>query len=84
MRDKKSPFFKKYFYLALMTLDEAFIELTNSKGYKEISKQRNSRGGKYRKYLSRYNKGELKSGAIVEILIENGYEVHAGKAEKKQ
>ena len=67
-----------------MTLKEAFIDFVNSEDYKEIVKQRDSLGGKYRAYLSRFRKGELKSGAIVEILLANGYEVTANKVVKKR
>ena len=67
-----------------MTLNEAFIELSNSSGYKEIAKTKNSKGGKYRAWLTRFRKGELKSGAMVEILISNGYEVKANKVIKKK
>ena len=42
-----------------MTLKEAFIDFVNSEDYKEIVKQRDSLGGKYRAYLSRFRKGEL-------------------------
>ncbi len=66
-----------------MTLPEAFIDFTNSSVFKEIAKQRNSLGGKYRGYLSRFNSGALKSGAIVELLLANGYTITAGKVEKK-
>lgn len=67
-----------------MTLEEAFVDFVNSNSYKEIVKQRDSLGGKYRAYLSRFKKGELKSGAIVEILLANGYEVIANKVVKKK
>ncbi len=76
--------FKYFFYLAVtMTLTEAFQDLITSATFKEVSKRKDSQGGKYRKYLSRFNRGELKSGAIVEILLANGYTVTAGKVEKK-
>lgn len=67
-----------------MTLEEAFLDFTSSEQFKEVAKQKDSLGGKYRKYLSRFNKGELKSGAIVELLEANGYEIKAGKVEKKK
>ncbi len=66
-----------------MTLEEAFLDFVNSDEYKEIVKQRNSLGGKYRAYLSRYRKGQLKTGAIVEILLANGYEIRANKVVKR-
>lgn len=67
-----------------MTLNEAFIDFTQSEHYKETVKQSNSLGGKYRGYLSRFNSGALKSGAIVELLLANGYTITAGKVEKKK
>lgn len=67
-----------------MTLEEAFIDLTNSDQFKEQAKLKNTLGGKYRQYLSRFKKGELKSGAIVELLLANGYTITAGKVEKKK
>ncbi|PVD50814.1 hypothetical protein DC498_17735 [Terrimonas sp.] len=67
-----------------MTIFEAFEELIQSKEFKVIAKKRDSIGGKYRLYQSRYNRNELKPGAIVEILIANGYEVTANKAVKKK
>jgi len=67
-----------------MTLDQAFKEFLASEEFKEIAKQNTSIGGKYRVYNLRYNRGELKSGAIVEILLANGYEVTANKVAKKK
>lgn len=67
-----------------MTLQEAFSELIETPGYKDVAKQKNSLGGKYRLYLSRFKKGELKAGAIVEILLAHGYVITANKAERKK
>lgn len=67
-----------------MTLDEAFIELSNSPGYKEIAKMKDSKGGKYRIWLTRFKAGNLKTGAIVEILISNGYEVIVNRVKKSK
>lgn len=67
-----------------MTLTQAFEHFVNSDQYKTIAKENNSLGGKYRLYLSRFRKGELKAGAITEILLANGYEVKANKASKKK
>lgn len=66
-----------------MTLEEAFREFSESTGFKTIAKEKDSLGGKYRSYLSRFKKGELKAGAITEILLANGYEVKANKVRKK-
>ena len=67
-----------------MTLEQAFKEFLTSEEYIEVAKQNTALGGKYRVYLTRYNRSELKSGAIVEILLANGYEVTANKAMKKK
>ncbi|MGN6296302.1 MAG: hypothetical protein ACTHM7_05935 [Ginsengibacter sp.] len=66
-----------------MTLHEAFEQLTVSSDFKTIAKEKNARGGKYRLYLSRFKAGELKNGAITELLLAHGYEVSAKKAKKK-
>lgn len=72
----------KIYLLCTMTLNEAFIQLVESDKFKEIAKQKNIAGGKSRSYLSRFKAGKLKSGAIVELLIANGYEVKADKVKK--
>jgi hypothetical protein len=65
-----------------MTLDQAFTELIASEEFKNIAKQPTPLGSKYRVYTMRYNRGELKAGAIVEILLANGYTVYADKGVK--
>ena len=72
------------FYLAYMTLHEAFIQFTESNDFKDIAKQDNSQGAKFRVYLARFNADKLRSGAIVELLIANGYEIKANKVSKKK
>jgi hypothetical protein len=67
-----------------MTLNEAFAEFSNSAGFKEIARLKDSTGSKHRTWLARSKKGQLKAGAIVEILLSNGYEVQANKAKKKK
>jgi hypothetical protein len=67
-----------------MTLIEAFKEFSQSETFKKTAIKRDSIGGKYRSYLSRFKKGELKAGAITEILLANGYEVRANKVTKKK
>lgn len=66
-----------------MTVDQAFKEFLESDEYREVAKQNTAIGGKYRLYLSRYNRGLLKIGAIAEILMANGYEIRANKVIKK-
>jgi hypothetical protein len=67
-----------------MTLHEAFEQLTCSIEFKEIAKKKDAIGGKYRVYLSRFRAGELKSGAITELLLAHGYKVSADKAAKNK
>lgn len=66
-----------------MTLNEAFEEFTGSVYFKDAAKEKDALGSKYRVYLRRYRRGELKAGAITEILLANGYEVKANKVRKK-
>ena len=65
-----------------MTLKEAFAQLILTEDYRTKSKPQGSDGRKYRMYASRFKKGELKSGAIVEMLLANGYEIKANKVRK--
>lgn len=67
-----------------MTITEAFEEFTNSLEFKEVAKKKDASGGKFRLYLSRFRNGKLKTGAMVEALIANGYEVKANKVTKKK
>lgn len=67
-----------------MTLNEAFIQFTESDEFKNIAKANDGVGNKYRMYLSRFRAGKLKAGAITELLLANGYEINANKAKKKK
>jgi len=67
-----------------MTLDKAFYQFSESDSFKEIAKQKTPTGSKFRVYLRRFRRGELKSGAITEILLANGYEVKANKVVTKK
>ena len=62
-----------------MELKEAIEHLINSDAFKDIAKQKNAIGGKYRMFLTRFNKGELKNGAAFDFLIEHGYKVDIKK-----
>lgn len=66
-----------------MTILEAFKQLTDSEEFKTIARQRDAEGSKYRVYLKRFNDDELKAGAMVELLIANGYTISADKTVKK-
>lgn len=62
-----------------MELNEAIEMLINSDAFKAKAKQKNAEGGKYRMFLTRYNKGELKTGAAIDLLIEHGYRLDIKK-----
>lgn len=66
-----------------MTVNEAFREFSQSEKYKQLCKGIDSSAAKYRVYLGRFKKGKLKIGAMVEMLIANGYEVKANKVTKR-
>jgi hypothetical protein len=66
-----------------MELREAIEHLINSEAFKEAAKQKNAVGGKYRMFLTRHKKGELKNGAALDFLVEHGYRIEI-KHPKKQ
>lgn len=65
-----------------MTIIEAFEQVMATGAYKDIAKQKNSKGSHYRMLKSRYRRGELKHGAMVDILIEHGYKIAVKNKEK--
>ena len=72
------------FYLAAMTIDAAFKQLVESPEFKEACRGEESPAVKNRVYLGRFRKGALKAGAMVEVLMANGYEVRADKVTKRR
>jgi hypothetical protein len=74
----------KFYILHSMTLNEALIQFSESDEFKSIAKKNDGIGNKYRMYLSRFRAGQLKTGAIVELLIANGYEIKANKVARKK
>ena len=58
-----------------MTIEEALKHLIASEAFKHEAKQKDKRGSSLRKWLSRYNKGELRTGGAVDLLLEFGYKV---------
>lgn len=67
-----------------MTLNEAFEQFTGSDEFKQVQKLNTPEGGRYRTLLSRFRKGKLGIGVIVEVIEANGYEVKANKVTKKK
>jgi hypothetical protein len=62
-----------------MNLKQALEHLVNSEGFKNEAKEKTSKGAKYRMFLKRYNDGELKNGAAIDMLLEHGYEIDIKK-----
>lgn len=62
-----------------MDIKEAIAHLITSDAFKDKAKQKNAEGGRYRMFLTRYNKGEIKNGVAVDFLMENGYRVEVKK-----
>jgi Cu/Ag efflux pump CusA len=58
-----------------MTLTEAFKHFLQSDAFKSVAKAKDSQGGKYRMYESRFNKDELGEKIIIKLLTENGYKI---------
>ena len=62
-----------------MTIEEAFEMVISSASFKDTAKVKDKKGGHYRLLRSRYNRGKLKYGAMVDILIEFDYKVSIKK-----
>lgn len=58
-----------------MSISEAFEQLISTQSFKDIAKIKNPKGGHYRLLKSRHNRGLLKYGAMVDILLEFEYKV---------
>jgi hypothetical protein len=85
-KDKKFFHFSKIILLFLenilpstMTIQQAIDQLINSESFKEKAKEQNAEGSKYRMFLARYKKKELKNGAAVDMLLQHGYDVSIKK-----
>ena len=57
-----------------MSLNEAAEHFINSKVFKELAKDREM-GSHFRIFKMRFEKGELKEGAIIKMLEEHGYSI---------
>ena len=62
-----------------MSIQEAVQHLVSSDAFKEKAKQKNAEGGKYRMFLTRFNKGEIKNGVAIDFLLEHGYKIDIKK-----
>lgn len=62
-----------------MTIEEAFEQVMATSTFRDIAKQKNTKGSHYRMLKTRFNRGDLKHGAMVDVLLEHGYKVTVKK-----
>jgi hypothetical protein len=62
-----------------MELKEALKHLITSDAFKNFAKQKDAVGSRYRQFLSRYRRGEIKNGVAFDLLIEHGYRIDIKK-----
>ena len=73
---------QKYFALYKILLSFAFMEINNaietlllSTPFKEKAKEKNKEGGKLRMFVTRYQRGEVKTGSAIDLLESFGYKI---------
>lgn len=62
-----------------MTIIEAFEQVLNNSNFQAGAKEKNTKGSYYRQLRSRYNRGILKTSAMVDIILEFGYKINVRK-----
>ncbi|HEX7757399.1 MAG TPA: hypothetical protein VF421_18755 [Niabella sp.] len=62
-----------------MELKEAIEHLIASDLFKAKAKQKDAEGGKYRMFLTKHKRGELKNGAMYDFLTSHGYRIEIKK-----
>lgn len=67
-----------------MTIEQAFGHLIETNVYKDICKEKQGKGAKYRVYKGRYLKGELHALAMVAFLIDHDYIIKVESRKKKR
>ena len=66
-----------------MTIKEAFKQVMATAEFKDTAKLKdNSKGSQYRMLRSRYNKDTLKTSAMVDIILEYGYNITVKKGKE--
>ena len=66
-----------------MTIKEAFKQVMATAEFKDTAKLKdNSKGSHYRMLRSRYNKDTLKTSAMVDIILEYGYNITVKKGKE--
>ena len=63
-------------YFRLMTIEEATNELINSPHFKDCAKARTKEGARLRMFRIRFKRGELSTGACIEMLEYFNYSIH--------
>ena len=70
-------------YICTMEVNKAVEILLNSQAFKDKAKEKNSDGGKLRMFVTRYQRGEVTTGAAVTLLEKFGYGVDIKPVNKK-
>ena len=65
-----------------MKINKAVEDLLNSSSFKEKAKEKNKDGGRLRMFVTRYQRGEIKTGTAVSLLEKFGYEVEVSPRKK--
>jgi len=58
-----------------MEVNKALKDLLNSETFKQQAKEKNKDGSKLRMFVTRYQRGEVSTGAAVTLLEKFGYKV---------
>lgn len=58
-----------------MDIGDAFKHFIDSYEFKDIARIKDSKGGKYRLYKSRFLRADLDIAAMIWVLMDNGYTV---------
>jgi len=66
-----------------MEVNSALENLLKSQAFKEKAKIKDKDGGRLRMFMTRYQRGEISTGAAVEMLENFGYKVEIYAERKK-
>jgi hypothetical protein len=65
-----------------MEVNSALEDLLKSNTFKEKAKEKNKDGGRLRMFVTRYQRGQISTGAAVELLENFGYKVEIFSSNK--
>ena len=70
-------------YLITMKVDKALENLIKSNVFREKAKEKSKDGGNLRMFLTRYQRGEVKTGAAITMLEKFGYQIEVSNNKLK-